>query len=186
MDLSARRSISNKVMEISDVVVTKPGGITTAECLCKQVPMIIINPIPGQEQKNTDFLLGHGVAVRAERSVDVVNYVDEFLHNPEKLRRMRDAAAKFSRPSSSLDAARAIIHHRQTNLTNPPSSPASARHSSLVSQPSESHHEHTPHKRTAPQKRIPCNNRQGRTCRSPVCHPRPQCQGHARLRVRMV
>ncbi len=109
MDLSARRSISNKVMQISEVVVTKPGGITTAECLCKQVPMIIINPIPGQEQKNTDFLLGHGVAVRAERSVDVVNYVDEFLHNPEKLRRMRDAAAKFSRPSSSLDAARAII-----------------------------------------------------------------------------
>ena len=98
-----------ELMEISEVVVTKPGGITTAECLCKQVPMIIINPIPGQEQKNTDFLLRHGVAVRAEKAVDVMNYVDEFLRNPEKPRQMRAAAAKLGRPYSSVDAARAIL-----------------------------------------------------------------------------
>ena len=47
----------HELMEIAEIVVTKPGGITTAEALVKQLPMIIINPIPGQEAKNTEFLL---------------------------------------------------------------------------------------------------------------------------------
>ena len=98
-----------ELMEISEVVVTKPGGITTAECLAKQLPMIIINPIPGQEAKNSEFLLSQGVAVQAEDANDVMLYVDEFLRNPEKLRQMRAAAAKFSRPYAADNAAKALL-----------------------------------------------------------------------------
>jgi processive 1,2-diacylglycerol beta-glucosyltransferase len=99
----------HELMEIAEVVVTKPGGITTAECLVHRLPMIIINPIPGQEQKNTEFLLSHNVAVQAEDASDVMLFVDEFLRNPEKLRRMRDAATALGRPQAATDAADSIL-----------------------------------------------------------------------------
>jgi processive 1,2-diacylglycerol beta-glucosyltransferase len=98
-----------ELMEVAEMVVTKPGGITTAEALVKRLPMIIINPIPGQEQKNADFLLAHRVAVSAEDAEDVRLYVDEFLRNPVPLRQMREAAARLGRPHAAEEAARAIL-----------------------------------------------------------------------------
>jgi processive 1,2-diacylglycerol beta-glucosyltransferase len=99
----------DELMDVAELVVTKPGGITTAECLVKRLPMIIINPIPGQEAKNTEYLLSHGVAVQAEDARAVRLFVDEFLRNPEKLRHMRDAAQTLGRPHSADDAARDIL-----------------------------------------------------------------------------
>lgn len=99
-----------ELMDIAEMVVTKPGGITTAEALVKQLPMIIINPIPGQEAKNTEFLLSRDVAVQAEDASDVMLYVDEFFRNPEKLRRMREAAKILGRPYASDHAAGAILN----------------------------------------------------------------------------
>jgi processive 1,2-diacylglycerol beta-glucosyltransferase len=98
-----------ELMEIAEVVVTKPGGITTAEALIKALPMVIISPIPGQEAKNSEYLLAHNVAVQAEDATDVMLYVDEFLRNPARLSRMREAAARLGRPQSAADAARAIL-----------------------------------------------------------------------------
>jgi processive 1,2-diacylglycerol beta-glucosyltransferase len=99
----------HELMDAAEIVVTKPGGITTAECLVKRLPMIIINPIPGQEAKNTEYLLSHGVAVEAEDANDVMLFIDEFLRNPEKLRHMREAARTLGRPHSAADAARDIL-----------------------------------------------------------------------------
>jgi len=99
----------HELMEIAEVIVTKPGGITTAEALVRRLPMIIINPIPGQEAKNTEFLLAQGVAVEAEVASDVMLYVDEFLHNPEKPRRMRHAALTLGCPQAADHAACAIL-----------------------------------------------------------------------------
>jgi processive 1,2-diacylglycerol beta-glucosyltransferase len=99
----------HELMEVSEIIVTKPGGITTAEALVKRLPMIIINPIPGQEAKNTEFLLSHGVAVQAEDANDVMLFVDEFLRNPEKLRQMRGAAGVLGRPQAADDAARSVL-----------------------------------------------------------------------------
>src|SRR6266446_4225591 len=97
------------LMDAAEMVVTKPGGITTAECLIKRLPMIIINPIPGQEAKNTEYLLSHRVAVQAEDANDVRLFVDEFLRNPEKLRQMREAAAALGCPQAADDASRDIL-----------------------------------------------------------------------------
>jgi processive 1,2-diacylglycerol beta-glucosyltransferase len=96
----------HELMSIAEVLVTKPGGITTAEALTKAVPMVIINPIPGQEQKNTDVLLAHGVAVQARRPADVAEFVSQFLRDPEKPRLMREAAAALGRPLAADHAAR--------------------------------------------------------------------------------
>lgn len=98
-----------ELMDVAEVVVTKPGGVTTAECLTKRLPMIIIDPIPGQEAKNTEYLLGHNVAVEAETTSDVMLFVDEFLRNPEKLRHMREAARALGRPQAANCAAEAIL-----------------------------------------------------------------------------
>jgi processive 1,2-diacylglycerol beta-glucosyltransferase len=99
----------HELMEVAEVVVTKPGGITTAECLIKQLPMIIINPIPGQEAKNTEFLLSRGVAVQAEKAAGVATFVDEFLRNPEKLRCMRAAASELGCPEAARAAAQDVL-----------------------------------------------------------------------------
>lgn len=99
----------HELMEVAEVVVTKPGGITTAECLVKQLPMIIINPIPGQEAKNTEFLLSRGVAVQAAKATHVAEFVDDFFRNPEKLRSMRAAASELGCPHAARDAAQDIL-----------------------------------------------------------------------------
>lgn len=98
-----------ELMDIAEILISKPGGITTAEALAKRAPMIIINPIPGQEAKNAEYLLSHNVAVEAHSSGEVVEHVDEFLRNPAKLWRMREAAAALSRPHAADDAARRIL-----------------------------------------------------------------------------
>lgn len=89
--------------------------------MVKKLPMIIINPIPGQEAKNTDYLLTHNVAVQAEKAAGVINYIDGFLRNPEKLRKMSEAAAALGRPNAARDAAQDIL-----NLLSPTTSPTLA------------------------------------------------------------
>ena len=99
----------NELMEIAEMIITKPGGITTAEALVKKLPMIIINPIPGQEAKNTEYLLSQNVAVEAQDANDVMLFVDEFLRDPRKLWAMREAAAALGRPRASDRAAQEIL-----------------------------------------------------------------------------
>lgn len=99
----------HELMEVADMAITKPGGMTTAEALTKGLPLIVINPIPGQEQKNTEFLLAHGVAVEAQHSKDVAEYVDQFLRDPRKLYQMRAAAQSLGRPDAAENAACEIL-----------------------------------------------------------------------------
>jgi processive 1,2-diacylglycerol beta-glucosyltransferase len=99
----------HELMEIADMIITKPGGITTAEALAKQLPMIIVNPIPGQEAKNTEYLLRHQVAVEAGDASDVALYVDDFFRNPGKVRQMRAATATLGCPRAAEQAARSIL-----------------------------------------------------------------------------
>ena len=95
----------DELMYISTIIITKPGGITTAEALAMGLPMLIVNPIPGQEAMNTKFLLNEGVAVRAQNPADVVIVLDELLYNKNKLRLMSDKARSLSKPDSSVKIA---------------------------------------------------------------------------------
>lgn len=58
-----------ELMSISDLVVTKPGGLTTTESLASHLPIIIINPIPGQEEENADFLEKHNVGIWIKKTM---------------------------------------------------------------------------------------------------------------------
>ena len=99
----------DELMHISTVIITKPGGITTAEALARGLPMIIVNPIPGQEAMNTKFLLNEGVAVKAQNPADVVIVLEELLYNKNKLKLMSDRARSLSKPDSSVNIAKLML-----------------------------------------------------------------------------
>ncbi|MFA6320704.1 MAG: glycosyltransferase [Candidatus Omnitrophota bacterium] len=99
----------DELMQVADIILTKPGGITTAEALAKGLPMLIVNPLPGQEAMNTKFLLKEGVAVKAESPEDVSVLLKELLDNKSKLQAMSDTARSLSRPDSSVMIAKSVL-----------------------------------------------------------------------------
>lgn len=99
----------NELMSVSDIIITKPGGITTAEALTKKLPMIIVKPIPGQEANNTEYLMGKGAAIKTDNPEEINLIVDSLLRDPEKLNRMREYASRISKPDSSTDIARLLL-----------------------------------------------------------------------------
>ena len=94
-----------RLMACADLVITKPGGLTTSECLAMGLPMIVNAPIPGQEERNADYLLEQGVALKAFDSVTLEFRVRYLLDNPAKLADMREKARALGR----ADAARAVL-----------------------------------------------------------------------------
>ena len=78
-----------ELMSISSFVVTKPGGLTTTESLASHLPMVIINPIPGQEEENAEFLENHNVGIWIRKNDNIDKAISNFLENEEKIEVMR-------------------------------------------------------------------------------------------------
>jgi processive 1,2-diacylglycerol beta-glucosyltransferase len=97
--------VIERIMAASDLAITKPGGLTTSECLAVGLPMIVVAPIPGQEEKNADFLLEHGAALKACDAGALVYRAGSLLRNPESLETLRRNALRLGRP----DAARRVL-----------------------------------------------------------------------------
>lgn len=99
----------DEVMAASDVMVTKVGGITAAETLSKGLPVLTINPIPGQEMNNAAFLFNNNVGFKL-RKVREVNYiVDIFYKSPERLNQISQDIHKLARPHAAGDIVRLTI-----------------------------------------------------------------------------
>ncbi len=99
-------------MEASDIVISKSGGLTTSECLARGVPMVVYSPIPGQEERNCDFLMEHGAAVKAS-SLGILDYkVAELLADPGRLAKMKDAARRAARPMAGRDLLNHVIERK--------------------------------------------------------------------------
>jgi processive 1,2-diacylglycerol beta-glucosyltransferase len=99
----------NELMEMATIIITKAGGITTAEALAKGLPMLIVNSLPGQEMMNTRFLLSEGVAVRAESPDEVETILSELIYNKNKLKAMSEKAHSLARPDSSAKIASSVL-----------------------------------------------------------------------------
>ena len=107
-------SYTNKVpelMNISDLVVTKPGGLTTSESLASHLPMIIINPIPGQEKENAEFLENHGIAVWIKNSNESKMIFELLLSNKEKLEDMKRNTSILAKPFSTAEICKILLDH---------------------------------------------------------------------------
>ncbi len=97
------------LMAASDFCVGKAGGITVAECLAQSLPLIIHNPIPGQEEKNSEYLLKNQAALRADSLEDLGKTVTRLFSAPERLMEARSKARAASRPGSARLAAQAVL-----------------------------------------------------------------------------
>jgi len=98
-----------RLMACADLVITKPGGLTTSECLAMGLPMIVNAPIPGQEERNADFLLEQGVALKAFDSVTLEYRVLHLLEHPAKLKEMRDKALALGRPGAARQVLAQVL-----------------------------------------------------------------------------
>ncbi len=93
----------DELMDAADCIVTKPGGITTSETLAKRLPMIICNPIPGQEERNTEFLQNCGSAIAIGGAFSLSDAIGMLLSNNGKVDRMRDSIDGIRKPNATLD-----------------------------------------------------------------------------------
>ena len=100
----------DELMEVSTLIVTKPGGMTTSECLAKGLPMVVVDPIPGQEERNSQFLVNQGIAIRVDDKRHIAHDIDALLNTPEKLAAMRQAALKNGKPMAAENIARLILN----------------------------------------------------------------------------
>ena len=94
-----------ELMSVSDLVITKPGGLTTTESLASGLPIIVINPIPGQEEENAEFLEKQGVAkwIKKHDNIEVELY--NILTSTEKLQSMKINARLLAKNNSTRDIA---------------------------------------------------------------------------------
>jgi processive 1,2-diacylglycerol beta-glucosyltransferase len=93
----------DQLMDASDCIVTKPGGLSTSEALAKNLPIIIVNPIPGQEERNTEFLLNNGVAMRVTKTCPLDEVIFQFFFFPEKIENMKRNINLLRRPNATHD-----------------------------------------------------------------------------------
>jgi processive 1,2-diacylglycerol beta-glucosyltransferase len=95
----------DQYMAAADLLVGKPGGLTTSEALARGLVMVIVNPIPGQEERNSDHLLEEGAAIRCNNLPALAYKIDKLLDDAPRLEAMRRNVARLARP----DAARTIV-----------------------------------------------------------------------------
>jgi len=102
----------HEYMKISDLFIGKPGGLTTAEALACSLPMIIVDPIPGQEERNSDHLLEQGCALKANELTTLAWKIDKLLDEPQRLEAMRRQAGLLGRPNAAQTIVETLINDR--------------------------------------------------------------------------
>ena len=96
-------------MAAATILLSKPGGMTTAEALARGLPMVILDPIGGQEERNADVLLECGAALKCTELTLITHKLRLLLDDPEKLLRMSNNARTLGRPSAAADIARIVM-----------------------------------------------------------------------------
>jgi len=97
------------LMDAVDCIITKPGGLSVSESLVKELPMVLVTPIPGQEERNIDFLLNMGAALRASKTFSVTEAVHYLFGCPERMRLMQESIALIRKPNAAKDLADFIM-----------------------------------------------------------------------------
>lgn len=95
-------------MHAAEVLVTKPGGLTTSEALVAQLPMVLCRPLPGQEERNARILVESGAAVRSRSLEELPVIVEALLRDRKRRERAIAAAQRMGRPNAAAEAAAMI------------------------------------------------------------------------------
>ena len=101
-----------ELMSISDLVVTKPGGLTITESLASGLPIVAINPIPGQEEENAEYLENAGVAVWIRKHEEPEEQIEKLLSNPSELYSMKLKSKLMAKKSSTKNICEVILNKK--------------------------------------------------------------------------
>lgn len=110
-------SFTNQVpelMSICDLVVTKPGGMTTTESLASGLPMLIINPIPGQEEENAEFLENKGVGIWLKKDDNIFEIFNRLFADPNTLNEMKKNTQLIGNPYSTRDICHILLNIKKS------------------------------------------------------------------------
>jgi processive 1,2-diacylglycerol beta-glucosyltransferase len=99
----------DEYMAAADLLVGKPGGLTTAEALSKGLVLVIVNPIPGQEERNADHLLEEGVAIRCNNLPVLAYKIDQLLDDPARLAAMQSNVRRLARPHAARELVATLL-----------------------------------------------------------------------------
>lgn len=103
----------HELMAVADLIITKPGGLTASEALAMGKPLLILDPIPGQEAANSDFLLEHGAAAKVNRAEDLPFRVEQLLGS-KKLSDLAKAAKALGHPEAAAVICRQVLERMKT------------------------------------------------------------------------
>jgi processive 1,2-diacylglycerol beta-glucosyltransferase len=96
----------DELMAVADLVVTKPGGLTTSEALAVGLPLVVTYPVPGQEERNSDYLLENGAAIKVNHVPTLALKVSDVLRDPERLEQLKVNARRLGRPHAALEVVK--------------------------------------------------------------------------------
>ena len=99
----------DELMLLADLVVSKPGGLTTSEVLARGAAMAIVNPVPGQESRNSDFLLENGAAIKINNLATLTYKLSDLLADRPRLARLKENARRLGRPRAAFDIAERVL-----------------------------------------------------------------------------
>ena len=108
----------HELMAVAELVITKPGGLTSSEVLAIGKPLFVVNPIPGQEAANSDFLLERGAAAKANRVEDLPYRLEQLLGS-KKLAEMARAAKALGRPEAAREICEEVVRRLARPLSQP-------------------------------------------------------------------
>jgi processive 1,2-diacylglycerol beta-glucosyltransferase len=103
----------DELMCAADVVVSKPGGLTTSEVLARGAAMAIVNPIPGQESRNSDYLLEHGAAIKINNLATMPMKLTKLLSDPARLESLKSNARQIAKPRAAYDVAKIALNWKR-------------------------------------------------------------------------
>lgn len=102
-----------RLMACADLIITKPGGLTTSECLALGLPMIVNAPIPGQEERNADYVMEQGAALKAVDSLALEFRLQSLIEQPQKLQGMREQASRLGRADAAHKVFECVMRDLQ-------------------------------------------------------------------------
>jgi processive 1,2-diacylglycerol beta-glucosyltransferase len=105
------------LMKLADIFIGKPGGVTASEVIACGLPMCMVNPIPGQEERNSDHLLEEGIAVKCHDLTTLPYKLEQLLKNPDKLANMKQNALRFARPHASQTIVDTLLEDKLSHLS---------------------------------------------------------------------